>query len=86
MTQKINQAVSVSFVFNHNTNSVKPQTVLWNNYPYKILKVGLHHSYRRGETLFHVFSVVSDSLFFRLTLNTDTLFWNLEEISDGQSN
>lgn len=86
MTQKINEPVSVSFIFNHNTKIVKPQTVLWNNFPYKILKVGLHHSYRRGETLFHIFSVISDTLFFRLTLNTDTLSWNLEEVSDGQSN
>jgi hypothetical protein len=43
----------------------------------------LHHTFRSGRTLFHVFSVASKSLFFRLVLNTDTLFWRLEEISDG---
>ncbi len=86
MTEKINQPVSVSFLFNHRTSMVKPQTVLWNNYPHKIMKVGLHHSYRRGETLFHVFSVVSESMFFRLVLNTQNLSWNLEEVSDGLPN
>jgi hypothetical protein len=43
----------------------------------------LHHTFKSGRILFHVFSVASKSLFFRLVLNTDTLFWRLEEISDG---
>lgn len=50
-----------------------------------VRKVGLHHTYRIGRTLFHVFSVVAGSVFLRLVLNTDNLFWTLEEISDGES-
>ena len=50
---------------------------------YPIVKVGLHHTFRQGRTLYHVFSVTSKTLLFRLVLNTETLNWRLEEISDG---
>jgi hypothetical protein len=53
---------------------------------YKIEKLGLHHTYRFGRTLYHVFSVTGGGLFFRLVLNTDNLLWRLTEVSDGESN
>lgn len=53
---------------------------------HKIEKLGLHHTYRAGRTLYHVFSVASNNLFFRLVLDTDNLLWKLTEVSDGESN
>ena len=47
-----------------------------------VSKVGLHHTFRKGRTLFHVFSVVSKGIYLRLILDTDTLHWELEEISE----
>lgn len=83
MLQKISEPVSVSLVFNCEKLKVFPKSIIWNKRIYPILKVGLHHTYHEGRTLYHVFSVVSETLFFRLVLNTDDLHWKVEEISDG---
>ena len=73
-------------MFNHKTLTVVPKAVLWGGKIHTIIKVGLHHIYRRGRTAFHVFSVASPTLFFRLVLDTDKLYWTLEEIADAESN
>ena len=83
MLEKISIPVSVTLVFDHTQCKVVPKQLVWNKRLYPVVKVGLHHSYREGRTLFHVFSVASKTLFFRLVLNTDNLHWRLEEISDG---
>lgn len=86
MIQKISAPISVALVYNHKTHQVKPVKVLWEGRSYCIKKIGLHHSVRQGRTLFHVFSVESESLFFRLVLNTESLSWMVEEIADGEPN
>jgi len=83
MMQKISAPVSVDLVFDHRLRKVVPKEIIWDGRTYTILKIGLHHTYRSGRTLFHVFSVASENLFFRLVLDTDNLFWRLEEIADG---
>lgn len=83
MNQKISESISVSLAFDHLKKKSFPKWIIWNNRMYPVIKIGLHHTFREGRTLFHVFSVVSKTLFFRLVLNTDNLHWNLEEISDG---
>jgi hypothetical protein len=59
-----------------------PKIVTWRNREIKIQKIGLHHTYEKGEILYHVFSVVSDTLFMKLELNTKNLIWKLEQISE----
>ncbi|MDO8551827.1 MAG: hypothetical protein Q7S03_04085 [bacterium] len=86
MIQKIDAPVSVSLVFDHKLRKVFPKYVGWDGKMYLITKIGLHHTFRLGKTLCHVFSVESPALSFRLVLNTDTLHWRLEEISDGEPN
>lgn len=75
VAQKIDQPIKVLF-----TDS--PKKVLFAGREHLIEKVGYHHVYREGRTLFHVFSVASKTLFFRLVLNTDNLNWRLEEIEN----
>jgi hypothetical protein len=86
MLEKISAPVSVTLVFDHKTRRVYPKTVVWNGRTYPIVKIGLHHTFRQGRTLYHVFSATSKTLFFRLVLNTETLHWRLEEIADGLTN
>jgi hypothetical protein len=86
MIQKVNSPVSVSFSFDSAKRKVAPKCVIWNNRLYPITKLGLHHTYRVGRTLHHVFSVATPTLFFRLVLNTENLHWTLEEISDDFTN
>jgi hypothetical protein len=83
MIEKIDAPVSVSFTFDSKRRSVRPKWLVWNGRLYPVVKIGLHHTLRRGRTLYHIFSVASKAMFFRLVLNTDTLHWRLEEISDG---
>lgn len=60
-----------------------PKWVKWRGRVYKIEKIGLHHTYREGRTLFHVFSVATATVFMKLVFDTETLKWKLEEIYDG---
>lgn len=83
MHLKVNVPVSVIFVYEPNGAKVSPLKVRWDGRVYTITKVGLHHHFREGRILHHIFSVVSDETFFRLNLNTDNLSWRLEEVSDG---
>ncbi|HJY99009.1 MAG TPA: hypothetical protein VJ227_04865 [Patescibacteria group bacterium] len=76
MLQKIAEKVEVGM-------SNVPRWIKWKNRVYKIERIGLHHTYREGRTLYHIFSVAAPTLFFRLRLNTESLSWKLEEISDG---
>lgn len=84
MIQKMSAPISVALVYNHKTREVKPVKVLWENRSYLIKRIGLHHTVRHGRTLFHIFSVESETLFFKLVLNTDSLMWMIEEIADGE--
>lgn len=63
-----------------------PKEVFYGGRQHTIEKIGLHHTYRLGRTLYHVFSVASRNLFFRLVLDTDNLLWKLTEVSDGETN
>lgn len=85
MIQRINVPISVNLYFDHHKRCVLPTTILWEGKNYPITKIGMHHTLRQGRTLFHIFSVETESLFFRLVLNTDNLFWTVEEIADGES-
>lgn len=83
MIHKVNDPVSVKLICDHKRKLVYPQEILWEGHKHIIKKIGLRHSSRVGKVLYHVYSVASDTLFFRLVLDTETLFWQLEEISDG---
>lgn len=83
MIQKISEPVSVATTFDAQRKKITPRWLIWQGRLHPIIRLGLHHTFRRGRTLYHVFSVSSRSLFFRLVLNTENLHWQLEEISDG---
>ena len=80
--QKVGSVVSVSLSFDSKTRKSFPRSVVWNGKLYAISRIGLHHTYRKGRVLYHVFSVVASTLFLRLVLNTENLQWNLEEVQD----
>ncbi len=84
MLQKIKPPISVILESDSKLRKVSPKYIHWDGIDYEVTKVGFHHTLREGRTLIHVFSVDTDSLFFRLKLNTDNLLWTLEEISDGE--
>ena len=73
----IDETVTVGIINN------APKYVIWKGRNYTITKIGLHHLFRQGRTLYHIFSVLAGTIFMRLRLNTDDLGWKLEEISDA---
>lgn len=60
-----------------------PRWVKWKNKVHKVEKIGLHHTYREGKSLYHVFSLVTKTLFMRLIFDTETLNWRLTDVEDG---
>ena len=83
MRETLQEKVSVNLVFNCKTGQILPKHLGWRGRSYTINKTGLHHTYRSGRVLIHVFSVSDGTMFFRLELNTETLHWTLNEVSDG---
>lgn len=86
MIQAIKAPISVTSLFDHRKRSVQPITLTWEGRVYSVSRIGLHHTYWRGRTLYHIFSLQAGNLFFKLSLDTQTLFWQVEQISDGESN
>lgn len=86
MYLKVDVPIAVVFYSDPKKAENKPVILKWDGREYRITKIGLHHTFREGRTLFHIFSVVSGETFFRLNFNTDTLSWRLEEVSDGLPN
>jgi hypothetical protein len=57
--------------------------IKWRGKEYPIIKHTYHHKVWEGRTRVHRFAVSTGSLDFRLTYDTENLFWMLEEVSDG---
>ncbi|HNU76163.1 MAG TPA: hypothetical protein PKL88_00400 [bacterium] len=85
MIQDIKAPITVYTAFNHKKNKAFPYFLKWDGIGYKIESINLHHTYKSGFTLLHVFSVSTKTMSFKLVLNTDNLFWTVEQISDGIS-
>ena len=81
MTTKISEPVSVNLAYDATKNTAYPKAIVWKNRLYAVRKVGLAHKFRKGRTLYHVFSVISGNTFLRLIFDTENLNWRLEEIS-----
>lgn len=73
----IDESVTVGLINN------APKYVIWKGRNYTIIKIGLHHAFRKGRTLYHIFSVIANTVYMRLNFNTDNLQWKLEEINDS---
>jgi hypothetical protein len=73
----INEPVTVGSV------NGTPKYVIWKGRTHTIKKIGLHHHFSEGNTLYHIFSVATDTLFLKLKLDTSSLLWRLEEMENG---
>jgi hypothetical protein len=73
----VDESVSVGLV-----NNI-PKYLIWKGKDYRLDKVEFHHSFYQGKVLYHIFSVVAGTVFFKLKLNTENLLWKLEEVADA---
>jgi hypothetical protein len=82
----MNERISVITVYDQIHNKAYPWRLKWRGRVYTVREVGYHHTRESGTTLCHIFSVTAGALFFRLKLDTSTLFWTAEEVLDGEAN
>ena len=83
MTEPINEKVDVISYYNRIDATVKILKLRWNGRVYVITHHDYHQKKRIGRVVFHYFHVASDTMYFRLKCDPDTLHWLLEEVSDG---
>lgn len=83
MNEIINERVSVLFSYDRVKGVVMPRKMRWQGRDYIFVKQSYHHMVRVGRTLLHIFHVTDGATDFRLRLNTETLHFTLEEVSDG---
>jgi hypothetical protein len=85
MLEHVNETVSVISSYNQEKNLAMPYKMRWRLRDYFIEKLAYHHKVREGRNLFHIFHVTDGNLDFRLRLDTESLSWMLEEVSDGST-
>jgi hypothetical protein len=83
MTQKIHESISVISLYDSKLFKTFPKRILWKDKVYKVTKLGLHHTFRQGTKLIHVFNVATGGAFMRLHLDTTTMCWILEEVEEN---
>jgi len=83
MHEQVNEKVDVITVFSSTKRVTKPHAVKWRGLTHVVTDIGYHHTVREGRTLKHIFSVSTNTLALRLTFDTETLGWTLNEVSDG---
>ncbi|MFA5070517.1 MAG: hypothetical protein WC528_04530 [Patescibacteria group bacterium] len=59
---------------------VRPLAFFWKGRRYEIDKINLVHSLRQGRDTLYYFSVSDKANFYRLSFDTGSLAWSLEEI------
>lgn len=80
MAETVNEHVSVDLVSSHTKGAAFPYVLSWRRRRYLIQKIGLHHTFREGRVLFHLFSVSDGTTYFKLQFDTETLRWKLLEV------
>jgi hypothetical protein len=75
-------SVSVQFYADHTTGTLRPWRLKLDG-GMTVRRLGLHHTYKRGRRLIHVFGVVAGNRYLGLEMNSATLHWTCEEIADA---
>ena len=78
MIEELGEEVEVQAVFSR--WGARPYAFTWRGRRYRIKSFNLYHSARKGETLFHYFSVATDGFFAELCLNSKNLRWTLVKV------
>jgi hypothetical protein len=77
-----NVRASVWFVCDHKTGAVEIRKIRYDGVDYRNIQIAHRYRERIGRTLRHIYCVTSDSKYFKLALNTESLEWTVEQIHD----
>lgn len=80
MTIDVAEKIEVGAIFRR--GHVKPVWFVWKSRKHAIKNVTYEWHEKRGETLFHYFQLVADAGIYKVSLDSKSLVWNLEEIYD----
>ena len=85
MRQRIDQEISVVMYYSALKRKALPRIIQWQNKDYVVGEIGYIHKIKEGKKLFHIYEFCDKqkSLSFRISLDSDTLHWRLEYVSDG---
>lgn len=83
MGETIHETPSIIAVFDAQTKKFSPWRIKWRGRVYTVTEIGYHYTRESGSTLHHIFSVATNSLYFRLNFNSKTLAWTIEGILDN---
>jgi len=81
MLEKVNEKIEVEVDFLK--KRVVPRKFFWAGRVYELKKITLVHFAWQGRVKVYYFSVSDGINFFRLSFNTDSLEWLLEEVYAG---
>lgn len=85
MNATVNEPVSVISAYSQEKERFIPYKMRWRLRDYFIKRLAYHHKIREGRTLYHIFHVTDGNLDFKMSFDTETLSWILEEVSDGSA-
>ncbi len=85
MRQKIDQEISVVMYYSASKKMALPRIIQWQNKDYIVGEMGYIHKVREGKKTHHIYEFCDKqkSLSFRISLDSETLHWKLEYVSDG---
>jgi hypothetical protein len=85
MKQQVNEEVSVVMYYSAKKRKLVPYRLSWQNKDYELAEVDYYHNYMEGQERQHIFELCdkSNTLWFRLRLDSLNLHWMLEAIHDG---
>jgi hypothetical protein len=79
--------VIVKYYYNEKGKFVAmPIKIRWRGREHPFTKMGYPHKFREGRVTIHIFEGSNETTWFRLRHDTETLTWELEAISDGNTN
>lgn len=83
MIIRTREQVKVLAIYDPATGRTIPHRMNWSGRTHKISKLSYYHREKLGQAVRHIYHVTDGELDFRLFVDSDTLSWTLEEISDG---
>ena len=79
----MNERVKVLAVYDPETGRTVPHRLNWSGRTHNLSKMSYYHRQKYGTVTRHIYHVTDGELDFRLFVDSDTLSWTLEEVSDG---
>ncbi|MBU1032422.1 MAG: hypothetical protein ABII13_05485 [Patescibacteria group bacterium] len=79
MYEKMSEPIEVLAAFKK--DRTEPMVFKWGNRHYRIKKVNLVHTERRGREKIYIFSVSDEANAYRLSFSTESMKWQLEEMA-----